>query len=138
MTLRASSKHVLLPGARCAVHASRPATGVCNRCGDYLCGLCGRRVGDRLHCPGCAERLTREHSKRALRAFTLGLCGVHGLFFLSPIALVLALVELSAIRNGDAPVGGSGFARAAFVLGACGIVMPLAALLVFWLGRGGA
>src|SRR5262245_34415577 len=95
---RSSAAAALQPGARCAAHAARAATGVCSRCGDYLCGLCGKRVSERLHCPRCAERVLREHSPRAVRAFVLGLCGVHGLFVLAPIALALAVAELGAIR----------------------------------------
>jgi hypothetical protein len=126
----------LQPGARCAAHQARPATGVCARCGDYLCGACGRRIGDRLHCGTCAERVTREHSRRALRAFVFGLCGVHGLFPLAPVALALAAAELSAIRAGEAPVGGSGFARAGLVLGIAGVLMPVSAALVWYLAKG--
>ncbi|HTE20347.1 MAG TPA: hypothetical protein VK689_18430, partial [Armatimonadota bacterium] len=28
----------LLPDARCAFHANNPALGVCERCGDFMCG----------------------------------------------------------------------------------------------------
>ncbi len=128
----ATSASALMPGARCAKHDSRPATGVCGRCGDYLCGLCGRRVGERLYCAGCAERLTTTHSRRAVYALVLGLLGVHGLFVLAPVALVLGGLELGAIREGDAPVGGTGLARAGLWLGAAGVAMPISALLV-WL-----
>src|SRR5690349_12002555 len=72
MEERQTGKSALLPGARCAKHVQRMATGVCSRCGDYLCGLCGRRVELSLCCEGCAEHLTREHSPRAFRAFVLG------------------------------------------------------------------
>ena len=42
----------------------------------------------------------------------LGIAGIHGLFFLSPIAAVLGFAELGAIRQGQSPTGGLGFARA--------------------------
>jgi hypothetical protein len=126
-----STASALLPGARCAKHGERPATGVCGRCGDYLCGLCGRRVGDRLHCAGCAERSAMEHSRRAAQALVLGLCSVHGLFLLAPLSLSLSLRELSAIRAGEAPEGGRDLARAGLWLGALGLAMPLSAALVW-------
>ena len=74
--------------------------------------------------------LTSGHGPRAARALVLGLLGVHGLFFLSPIAAVLGAIELSAIRDGQSPVGGRGAARAALVLGLCGIAIPISVLAV--------
>jgi hypothetical protein len=112
----------LLPGARCATH-DRPATGVCGRCGDYLCGGCGSRVDERLYCRGCAERLITQHGPRAVHALVLGMLGVTGLFFLAPAALVLAGMELTAIRSGESPLGGRGMARAGLALGVCGVAM---------------
>lgn len=131
-----TSASALQPGARCAAHAERPATGVCSRCGDYLCGLCGKRVGDRLHCVRCADRVVREHSPRSIRAFVIGLCAVHGLFVVAPVALVMALAELSAIDAGEAPVGGKWYARAAMVLGIAGLVIPISGVLMWLLTRG--
>ena len=137
MTERSSAASALQAGAHCATHAERMATGVCSRCGDYLCGACGKRVGERLHCARCAERVLREHSPRAVRAFVFGLCGVHGLFVFAPVALALAISELSAIAAGEAPVGGTGFARAGLVLGVMGIVMPISGGLIWLVTRGG-
>lgn len=125
--LRASA---LSPGARCATH-DRPATGVCARCGDYLCGGCGRRVAERLYCRGCGERVAHDHSRRAVYALVFGLLGASGLFPLAPVALVLASLELQAIRRGEAPVGGRGLSRAGLVFGACGLAMVASAVVVF-------
>ena len=131
---RGSAARALTPGARCARHGERGATGVCHRCGDYLCGLCAKRSEGRLSCEVCAERLTRGHGARAARALVLGLLGVHGLFFLSPVAAVLGAIELRAIRDGDSPVGGRGPARAALALGICGVLMPVSILIVVFSG----
>jgi hypothetical protein len=128
--MRPSAASALMPGARCARH-DRSATGVCGRCGDYLCGGCGRRVAERLYCSACAERLTHEHSARAVHALVLGLLGVVGLFFLAPAALVLASMELTAIRSGQAPLGGRGLAAAGLILGLCGVAMVASAALLF-------
>jgi len=127
----APAASALVPGARCAKHAERPATGVCSRCGDYLCGLCGRRVGDALQCSSCAERGATEHSRRAAQALVLGVCAVHGLFLLAPLALSLALRELSAIGRGEAPAGGRDLARVGLWLGSLGLAIPLSIALVW-------
>ena len=121
----------LLSGARCARHASRVATGMCARCGDYVCGACGRRAGERLFCEGCADRTRVEHSPRAARCLLLGLLSVHGLFVLAPVALALSLLELEAIKAGQAPLGGAVLARAGVWLGASGIALPVSALLLW-------
>lgn len=133
----ASSEHApraLAPGALCARHPERAATGRCHACGTHLCGLCARRLADRLYCEACADRTTRGHGSRAARAFVLGVLGVHGLFFLGPIAAVLGALELAAIRAGRSPVGGRGIARAALALGLCGIAMPVSILVVVFGG----
>lgn len=125
----------LPPGARCPRDVERAATGLCARCGDYVCGSCARRVDDRSYCPPCAERLTSDHSPRAIRAFVLGAIGVHGLFFLSPVALALAISELRAIEAGESSRAGRTFARIALGLGIAGLVMPLSVGAVWWLAR---
>lgn len=130
MSARAAAQ-ALSPGARCATHAERGATGLCHRCGDYLCGLCSKRLSGRLFCGKCAERLTEGHAPRASRAFVLGLLGVNFLFFLAPVATVLAAQELRAIRAGESPLGGRGVALAALWLGLAGIAMALSAAAVF-------
>lgn len=130
-----SQASALLPGARCARHGQRSASGVCGRCGDYLCELCGRRTGERLYCENCGERMQTEHSPRAVHALVLGLASVHGLFVLGPAALLLAWLELAAIRAGDAPLGGTGLARAGLILGGCAIAIPISAVCLWFLVR---
>jgi hypothetical protein len=127
-----SAASALLPGARCAKHEARPATGVCARCGDYLCGACGLRVDDRLCCSPCAARITREHSRRSELAFVFALLSVHGLFPLAPVALALALAELAAIRAGHAPVGGRTLARAGLAFSLCSLAMAISGVLAIW------
>ena len=89
-----------------------------------------------LALPGIVRRAsTREHSARASAALVLGLLGACGLFVVAPAALTLALLELQAIADGAAPIGGRGLARAGVVLGAAGVLMPLSAALVWFLAR---
>lgn len=127
-----SAASALLPGAKCRVHTQRAATGVCARCGDYLCGLCGKRVADRLHCQRCAERTLGDHSRRSVYALALGLCCVlPPLYFLSPVALVVSVLELSAINDGSAPLGGRGAARVGLITALIGLAMPMSAALAY-------
>jgi hypothetical protein len=119
-------------GARCPRHPARAATGVCQRCGDFLCGGCARRLDTRLYCEGCAARLATGHSPRSTHALVLGVLSVHGLFFLAPVAAVLGALELGAIRQGEAPLGGTWLARAGLVLGLCGVAMPVSLLFVLY------
>jgi hypothetical protein len=127
-----SAAGALVPGAKCRAHPQRSATGVCARCGDYLCGACGRRVGARLHCVSCATRTLGEHSKRAAYALVIGLCSVlPPLYFLSPVALVLSVLELTAIRDGAAPLGGRAAARAGLLSAVAGLAMPVSLALAY-------
>ena len=132
MTVAASSG--LVPGAACARHPQRVATGVCARCGDYLCGLCGRGVEGRLYCVPCAERLSSEHGRRAVHALAVGLASVHLLFFLGPVAIALGGLELWEIRAGKSAQGGRGMALAGVLLGSASLLMAAgaAALVLFW------
>jgi hypothetical protein len=129
MSARAAAQ-ALTPGARCATHAERGATGLCHRCGDYLCGLCAKRLEGRLFCAGCAERLTGGHAPRAARALVFGILGVNFLFFLSPVALILGAQELRAIAAGESPLGGRGIALLALWLGIAGIAMAASGVAV--------
>src|SRR3712207_1972978 len=52
----------LLPDARCAFHANNPAAGVCERCGDFMCGLCATPVEGRSYCPRCFDLLFQRGS----------------------------------------------------------------------------
>src|SRR5438132_6524629 len=44
-------------GARCALHGSNLAEGVCERCGDFMCALCATPFEGRRYCPGCFDLL---------------------------------------------------------------------------------
>lgn len=128
---QAQRTSALLPGARCGRHA-RPATGVCARCGDYLCGACGCRVEARLFCEGCAERVATGYSRRAVYALVFGMLAAVGLVFFAPVALVAASMELRAIRDGDAPLGGRGLSHVGLAFGLSGMAMA-ASLAAVWI-----
>ena len=42
------------PGAQCAIHPANPATGVCERCGNFMCADCTPNGEPR--CPTCREK----------------------------------------------------------------------------------
>jgi hypothetical protein len=42
-------------GAHCALHPTLSASGTCERCGNFMCDVCGERGAQRF-CPGCRER----------------------------------------------------------------------------------
>ncbi|PTL80720.1 hypothetical protein DAT35_25540 [Vitiosangium sp. GDMCC 1.1324] len=43
-------------GAPCALHPTQVATGTCERCGNFMCDVCGEQ-GRQILCPSCRERL---------------------------------------------------------------------------------
>ncbi len=61
-----------LHSAPCAYHAGNPAGHLCERCGDFMCGLCVTPVEGRLYCPRCFDLLyTRGALQVSQRQFTL-------------------------------------------------------------------
>lgn len=60
------------PGAPCAYHAGNAASHLCERCGDFMCGLCSTPVEGRLYCPRCFDLLfTRGALQVTQQQFTL-------------------------------------------------------------------
>ena len=58
--------------APCAQHPGNPASGVCERCGDFMCRLCTTPVEGRAYCPKCFDLLyNRGALQFAQRQFTL-------------------------------------------------------------------
>lgn len=83
-------------------------------------------------CGRCAERTLDEHSPRSVYALVLGLLAVvPPLHILAPIGLVLSLLELFAIRDRAAPLGGRGLARVGLIGSVLGIAMPMSAVLAY-------
>src|SRR5436305_1445226 len=50
-------------GGVCAVHPGNVAVGACKRCGTFMCGICRSRLGDRILCLACVERLLGDTEK---------------------------------------------------------------------------
>ena len=59
-----------IDGEICAVH-EQPATGICGRCGNFLCASCGP-VGEAMLCESCADRpIERKRTGTKVAAFIL-------------------------------------------------------------------
>jgi hypothetical protein len=75
-------------GAPCARHARNQAMASCQRCGQFMCGLCRIDADGRSCCPPCFERLSSEGALAStvtkFRNFAgiASLCMVAGLLFM--------------------------------------------------------
>ncbi len=96
--------------APCPSHPDRPADGTCSRCGTFLCEKCRKWQVGRMLCLRChTVALGEKPSQRATLALifaTVGFCG----FLPGVVALVLGYQELAAIKRGESPASGHGWA----------------------------
>lgn len=97
-------------GAPCAGHSGNPATGVCERCGDFMCGLCTTHVEGRSYCPKCFDLLYARGSLGfTQRQFTLpGLALGLGIAGLAMSLLCFCVVNVLA----SIPLGAAGLGMA--------------------------
>jgi len=51
------------PGSCCATHATEPAIGACERCGDFACVGCTRYREGRLYCRACLALLWQQQER---------------------------------------------------------------------------
>ena len=111
---------IALEGAHCALHPTATASGTCDRCGAFVCYSCETLHEGKRYCPACAKKMVQplvRGSNQAYAAVVLGVMGLHCMFPLGVIGLVLALIEDGAINRGEAPEAGRGLVRAAKVCG---------------------
>jgi hypothetical protein len=122
--------------APCGLHAGNAAIGSCDRCGIFICDLCGTDIDGRRLCPGCFDRLTAEGtlttSRKPLRDYR-GLArfvGIVGLFLscfgllTGPLTIWLALRARQQKKLLD-ETGGGGTIVVAILLGILQIVLGL-------------
>jgi hypothetical protein len=131
---------------RCAAHPNNAATDVCERCGDFMCGVCRTAVEGRRYCPRCFDILfTRGSLLFTHRAFnlpayslTLGILSLVGCYcslglFSLPagiIAIILGVNSLREIaRRPDLP--GRGRAIWGIVFGALGLLVSVGFVVAF-------
>ena len=58
--------------AACPRHPQNRSTTLCERCGDFMCGLCSTRIEGRRYCPDCFEILHNRGSLAFMqKRFTL-------------------------------------------------------------------
>lgn len=105
--------------ALCAAHPDVPATGVCRRCGGFLCAGCSRPYQQDVMCGDCYARLwfAPEVSKLAWAAFWLSILGMVAFLVPGVFAWMVAEVELRRIARGESPPGGKTFAQSARIVG---------------------
>ena len=96
--------------ALCPLHPESRADGTCSRCGTFVCERCRKWQVGRMLCLRChTVALGEKPSTRATVALvfaTLGFCG----FVPGIVGLVLGYRELGAIRRGESPGSGEGWA----------------------------
>ena len=77
-------------GAVCALHASRSAATICNRCGNYACEQCFEVGADRQdYCVNCLPRA--ESAELATRSSRLGAVIIDQFFLFLPV-IVLGVI----------------------------------------------
>jgi hypothetical protein len=90
-------------GSCCAVHPSNGSVGTCQRCGNFVCGVCWTRWHDRSLCSACASRAlddgeaphtSRAHFWQAMLAVIFGV-----LAWLLTLGAILLMVLGFAMTN---------------------------------------
>ena len=107
-------------GSRCAVHVEQAAADTCARCGNFVCNACYELEDGHAYCRPCLDKVgTRgQQSSRATTALVLSLLSL--LIYCFPLAIpgvIIGHMELTAIRNGEAPMSGRNIALGAVVVG---------------------
>ncbi len=109
--------------APCPNHPQVPADGTCSRCGTFLCEKCRKWQAGRMLCLRChTVALGEKPSQRATLALVFATLGFVG-FLPGVVALVLGYQELAAIRRGESPGSGHGWAVPARNVGWFHVVM---------------
>ncbi len=116
-------------GALCGEHPEVAATGICDRCGRFLCHDCTREKPRGVFCPPCGARFLSniDASWSAIAAVILSFASL-GCSPLGVVAILFALKDLAFIRMGKAPPGGLKLDLIALGLGAAGLLIGVAIL----------
>jgi hypothetical protein len=119
--------------SRCAVHANNASVGTCERCGNFLCGVCRTRWQERALCLACIERaldvretrpdLVQAHRRQATLALLFGI-------------LAWALILLGGLPMMFAHANSSRAAALVVLAGLLSLISLLPAL--FGVGQGAA
>lgn len=126
----AKATSVPATGARCAQHPETPASGLCDRCGAFVCFECELPWENRSYCPPCSHRVKGLFGGSwfsifaAIAAFLSLGCGALGL-----VAIVLAAVDLARIAAGHGQRGGLKLDLIAIGLGVIGLAIGAAIVL---------
>jgi hypothetical protein len=135
--------------ARCAAHANNLASTVCERCGDFMCGLCTIPMEGRSYCARCFDLMNQRGSFAAAQkefthprtALVLALVSLPALIcrgvglILAVVAIVLGVVALRQIAQRP-ELPGKGEAIAAIAIGAVSLLVSLGAIVFFIIAAG--
>lgn len=120
----------------CYYHQGTAAVGVCQGCGNAICGQCRMEMQGKVYCRSCVSRgigLGKQTGEgpgtMAIVAFVLSIVGVSNCATAIP-GMILGIVELRKINRGESPEKGRGFALAAVIVGA--VLTGLLVLAVFF------
>jgi hypothetical protein len=118
----------------CTVHPRNVAAGACQRCGNFLCGVCRTKWNDRSLCLACLERVLearearpedpRAHRRQAVLSVVFGLAAW--------LCAAVAALPLLSVQSGAVPenalVLAGMFALLCFVPGLFGVGQGAAAI----------
>src|SRR5688572_338714 len=110
-------------GAMCARHPTALASAVCDRCGNFACFECTVHRHERVVCQTCSRRfLGLGGSWLSVWAAIVAFAGL-GCAPCAPVAIVLAVTDLSRIAQKKSPPEGRVLNITAILLGAVGILI---------------
>jgi hypothetical protein len=120
-------------GGSCVVHPGSAAVGACQRCGNFLCGVCRTRWRRHAVCVACLQRMLEAQEASPVEAAAHRRQAILGILF-GGLAWLFTLVGFVLIRL----AGNGGEANAA--LGGLGVLalLPAPPLGLLGVGQGAA
>lgn len=122
----------------CYYHQGTPAVGVCQGCGNAICGQCRMEMQGKVYCRSCVSRgigLGKQTGEgpgtMAIVAFVLSIVGVSNCITAVP-GMILGIIELRRIDRNESPEKGRGLALAALIIGAV-LTVLMVVILFFYL-----
>jgi hypothetical protein len=92
------------------MHPANPAVGTCQRCGNYVCGVCWSRWRDRSLCVACVERSLeageaspvekRAHLRQAILGLVFGICA----WVIAVLAFILMAAGVASAEGGESGI----------------------------------
>lgn len=129
----------------CATHPENPATTYCERCGDFVCGLCLTPSEGRRYCPRCFDLLydrgamgfTHRRFQKAKMALWLGILSVPGFCVYCVPGLVMSIagiyVGVLALKEIEASpeLPDRQYAMAGIIISAAMLIVTVVGVAIF-------